>query len=212
LVAETVDKIRHGACEKVVLARDIQVQLSEPGEVFEIEGTLQRLRESYPGAYVFAIQRGERFFVGATPERLVQAQDGRLTTIALAGSARRGASEAEDAQLGTQLLQSEKNKLEHAIVVAMVREALQRHCTHVMVSAAPQLLKLKNVQHLQTPIAAELLPGRCILDVMSDLHPTPAVGGFPREAALEEIRRRRSLRAAASLPTPNPGPSTSSPA
>ena len=193
MVASTVDKIQRGAFEKVVLARDIQVELYDAPRAFDISTTLQRLRESYPTAYVFAVQRGERFFVGATPERLVQAQDGQIQTMALAGSARRGETEEEDARIGMELLQSEKNNSEHAIVVAMVREALKNHCTHVQVSAVPQLLKLKNVQHLKTSILGELIPGRCILDILADLHPTPAVGGFPRHAALEAIRSTEKL-------------------
>ncbi len=188
MVANIVELIQHGAFEKVVLARSVQVMLDDPTEAFDITNTLQRLRASYPAAYIFALQRREHFFVGATPERLVQAQNGQIRTMALAGSARRGETEEEDAQLGTELLQSKKNNSEHVIVVAMVREALKNHCTHVHISATPQLLKLKNVQHLKTPIAGELIPGRCILDVMADLHPTPAVGGFPRHAALEAIR------------------------
>ncbi len=115
-VANTVDNIQHGAFEKVVLARDIQVKLDD-----------------------------------------------------------------------------EKNNDEHAIVVAMVWEALKNHCTSVHTSAAPQLLKLKNLQHLMTPFAGELISGRCILDVLADLHPTPAVGGFPRHAALAAIRETEKL-------------------
>ncbi|HEX6482443.1 MAG TPA: isochorismate synthase [Ktedonobacteraceae bacterium] len=193
MVTSMVGMIQHGAFEKVVLARDIQVELHDAPGAFDISTTLQRLRESYPTAYVFAIQRGERFFVGATPERLVQAQDGQIQTMALAGSARRGETEEEDARIGMELLQSEKNNSEHAFVVAMMREALKNHCTHVHVSTLPQLLKLKNVQHLKTPIVGELIPGRCILDIMADLHPTPAVGGFPRHAALEAIRSTEKL-------------------
>ena len=139
------------------------------------------------------MQRENHFFVGATPEQLVQAQDGQIRTMALAGSAARGASEEEDVQLGMELLESEKNNAEHALVVAMVHEALMTHCTEVHVAAGPHLLKLKNVQHLQTPIIGELIPGRCILDVMANLHPTPAVGGFPRQAALEAIRSTEQL-------------------
>ncbi len=200
MVASMVGMIQRGAFEKIVLARDIQVKLtagstprSPRRETFDISTTLQRLRENYPTAYVFAIQRGERFFVGATPERLVQAQNGQIQTMALAGSARRGETEEEDVRIGAELLQSGKNNSEHAIVVAMMREALKNHCTHVYVSTAPQLLKLKNVQHLKTPIVGELIPGRCILDIMADLHPTPAVGGFPRHAALEAIRNTEKL-------------------
>jgi isochorismate synthase len=193
MVANVVEKIRQGIFEKVVLARDIQLVLDNPTETFDITSTLQRLRENYPGAYVFAIQRGVRFFVGATPERLVLAQDGKIHTMALAGSVRRGETEVEDTQLGAELLHSDKNINEHVIVVTMVQEALKNHCTNVKVSASPQLLKLKNLQHLQTPITGDLIPGRCILDVMSELHPTPAVGGFPRDAALEEIRNTEKL-------------------
>ncbi len=193
IVGRAVEMIQHGAFEKVVLARDIQVTLLDPTRVFDISTTLQRLRESYPGAYVFAVQRWGRFFVGATPERLVQASNGHIQTMALAGSARRGESGEVDAQLGAELLKSGKNNSEHAIVVAMVREALGKHCTNVHVTGAPELLKLKNVQHLMTPISGELLPGRCILDIMADLHPTPAVGGFPRQAALETIRNTEKL-------------------
>jgi len=193
MVASTVDRIQRGAFEKVVLARDIQVELHDAPGAFDISTTLRRLRESYPTAYVFAVQRGERFFVGATPERLVQAQNGQIHTMALAGSARRGETEEEDARIGMELLQSEKNNSEHAIVVAMVREALKNHCIHVQVSSVPQLLKLKNVQHLKTPILGELIAGRCILDILADLHPTPAVGGFPRLAALAAIRSTEKL-------------------
>ncbi len=193
MVANMVAMIQHGAFEKVVLAREIQVTLKDSPGAFDISTTLQRLREGYPTAYVFAIQRGERFFVGATPEQLVQAQAGQVHTLALAGSARRGETGDEDARIGTELLQSRKNNGEHAIVVAMVQEALKNHCTNVHAAAAPQLLKLKNVQHLKTPITGELIPGRCILDILADLHPTPAVGGFPRHAALEAIRNTEKL-------------------
>jgi isochorismate synthase len=193
MVANMVDMIQQGAFEKVVLAREIQVMLKDAPGAFDISTALQRLRESYPTAYVFALQRGKRFFVGATPERLVQAQNGQIQTMALAGSARRGETEEEDMRIGAELLQSGKNNSEHAIVVAMMREALKNHCTHVDVSTTPQLLKLKNLQHLKTPIAGELIPGRCILDLLADLHPTPAVGGFPRQAALEAIRNTEQL-------------------
>ncbi len=188
-VAEVANDIRQGKFEKVVLARSVQVTLTEAAFSFSVETVLSRLRASYPSTYIFALQRGERFFVGATPERLVQAQNGQIHTMALAGSAPRGTTVEEDERIGVDLLRSEKNSIEHSIVVARVREALLAHCRKVSVSETPRLLKLRNVQHLQTPIVAELLPGRCILDVIADLHPTPAVGGFPREEALAAIRR-----------------------
>jgi isochorismate synthase len=191
LVARTVAKIRAGNYQKVVLARGIEASSEETP--FDVETTLSRLRVSYPGAYVFALQRGERYFVGATPERLLRTSASQIFTMALAGSAPRGKSEEEDQQLDLELLQSAKNQGEHAIVVTMIRDALAHYCSQVWVSDKPQLLRLKNIQHLQTPIVGELLPGQSILDALQELHPTPAVGGFPREAALTELREHEQL-------------------
>ncbi len=191
LVASAVAKIRAGYYQKVVLARGIQADSEQTP--LDVDATLSRLRVSYPGAYVFALQRGKRYFVGATPERLLRASDGQVFAMALAGSAPRGNSEEEDQQLGLELLQSEKNQGEHAIVGTMIREALAHHCSQVWVSDKPQLLRLKNIQHLETPIVGELLPDHSILDAIQELHPTPAVGGFPREAALTELREHEQL-------------------
>ena len=191
LVQTTVSKIQHNDYKKVVLARGVQVTHNE--EPFNIAESLQRLRTSYPGAYVFAFQRGERTFMGATPERLLQAQNGQIQTMALAGSAPRGANAQEDTYLGAELTRSAKNKEEHDIVVNVVREALERHCEKIWVADTPQLLRLKNIQHLETPIVGKLRTGESVLSAIQDLHPTPAVGGVPREAALQEIREHEGL-------------------
>ena len=191
LVANAVSMIHHNDYQKVVLARSVQVTNEQ--RPFRLEETLQRLRQSYPGAYIFALQRGERIFVGATPERLLQAQDGQVQAMALAGSAPRGTTPEEDQQLGAELLRSEKNKEEHAIVAATVRAALARICSEVWIADTPQLLRLKNIQHLETPIVGNLRPEHSILEAIQDLHPTPAVGGFPREAALKVIREYEGM-------------------
>ena len=189
-VADAVQKIRQGAFEKVVLARAVSIGQAQP---FDIELTLQRLRQSYPGAHVFAVQRGKRYFVGATPERLVCGAEGQIKTIALAGSAPRGATEEDDERLGMELLNSPKNQGEHHVVVTTIRNVLARLCSRVWVADAPHLLKLKNIQHLETPIMGDLLPGHSILEAIEDLHPTPAVGGYPRQPALAAIRAMEHL-------------------
>ncbi|MBE3560380.1 MAG: isochorismate synthase [Ktedonobacteraceae bacterium] len=191
IVADAVREIRHGAYQKVVLARSIQVTREEGA--FDVEATLARLRESYASAYVFAFQRGERFFTGATPERLISARDGQLRTMALAGSFPRGTTEEEDQRLGAELLASEKNREEHEIVVKTLKEALASLCTKVHVADTAHLLRLKNIQHLETPIFGELLPDHSVLEALAVLHPTPAVGGLPREAALAAIRAKERL-------------------
>ena len=174
-----------------MLARSVRVS---GHEAFDIPATLLRLRKSYPGAHIFAIQRGDRYFVGATPERLVCGVDGQIQTMALAGSARRGATQEEDERLGREeLLNNPKNQAEHAVVVTTIRNALARLCSRVWVADAPHLLKLKNIQHLETPIIGDLLPGHSILEAIEDLHPTPAVGGYPRLPALAAIRSMERL-------------------
>lgn len=190
-VANAIQMIKEEAFQKVVLARAIQVSNEE--QTFNIATTLRRLCKSYPTAYVFAIQRGKRYFVGATPERLICGADGQIQTMALAGSAPRGTTEDEDQRLGKELLQSLKNQAEHRVVVETIYEALANICSRVWVANTPHLLKLKNIQHLETAITGSLLPGHSILEAIEDLHPTPAVGGFPRQPALAAIRAYEQL-------------------
>lgn len=191
IVDDAVQEMRQGMYDKVVLARAVQiVDVQRP---FDIAEVLQRLSASYPRAYVFALQRGERYFVGATPERLICSTDGQIQAVALAGSAPRGATQIEDEQLGMKLLTSEKNQIEHRVVVNTIRTALSALCSRVWVASEPHLLKLKNIQHLETSITGDLLPIRSILEAIEDLHPTSAVGGYPSHVALETIRRVEQL-------------------
>ncbi|HEY0754493.1 MAG TPA: isochorismate synthase [Ktedonobacteraceae bacterium] len=193
LIDHTVHLIQEGSYAKVVLARAVEVTMDEYQPSFSLTRTLQRLRQSYPAAYIFAFQRGERTFVGATPERLVYAQDGQLHTMALAGSASRGASQSEDRLLGSALLASPKNRAEHEFVTTMLRASLDHLCSKIWIADTPELLRLKNIQHLQTALIGELLPNRNILEALHILHPTPAVGGTPTEAALRFIREHEHL-------------------
>ncbi|MEO7001542.1 MAG: isochorismate synthase [Ktedonobacterales bacterium] len=192
-VAQATAAIRRGAYHKIVLARGVQAQAEQP---FDVMATLGRLRARYPSACVFALRRGAQTFLGATPERLAQVAAGRVETMALAGTAPRGATEDADVALGRALLASAKNREEHAIVAATVREALAplvRDAQALQNASEPQLLGLPNVQHLITPISAALRPGVGALEVAATLHPTPAVGGYPRDAALAAIRAHEGL-------------------
>jgi isochorismate synthase len=184
-VAGVVADIQAGALEKVVLAREVAVTAET---ALDPVVTLRRLRAGYPDCYVFAVARGPRCFLGATPERLVRLADGTVHATCLAGTTRRGADAATDAQLGADLLASAKNQEEHAVVRRMLAEALGAVCSDVAVPAAPALLRLRNVQHLYTPIRGRLRNGTSLLELVARLHPTPAVGGFPRPAALARIR------------------------
>jgi isochorismate synthase len=178
--------------DKVVLARAEQVRTRRPLEV-----ALRDLAATYPTCTVFAIAHANACFLGATPERLISLHAGTASTMALAGSAPRGMTAAEDERLAEQLRNNPKERAEHAVVVAALSEGMSQVCTRVVVgektSVEPRLEKLSNVQHLLTPVRGQLAAGRTVLDVVEHLHPTPAVGGYPRERALELIRQREAL-------------------
>ncbi len=189
-VAAVAQDIRAGALEKAVLARAVRVT---GAEAFDPAAVLRRLAAKYSDCYVFAVDRGGHCFLGATPERLVRREGERVLATCLAGTARRGTTPAEDAELGATLLASSKNREEHAVVARMLAEALGAVCNDLQMPAAPMLLRLPNLQHLYTPIQGRLRPGIGLLDLAARLHPTPAVGGFPRATALAQIRAREGM-------------------
>lgn len=192
-LVETVARgIRSGhlGLEKVVLARAERMRARHP---FDPAAALRRLAADYPTCTLFAVAHGDRCFLGASPERLVQLRDGIAASMALAGSTARGATDAEDAALAEQLLGSPKERAEHAVVVRALRAGLADVCSRVMADTQPRVRKLPNLQHLLTPVRGQLAAGRTIFDLVERLHPTPAVGGYPRERALELIRATEGL-------------------
>jgi isochorismate synthase len=191
LVEDAARACRNGALEKVVLARAVRARAR--GKPFDPAVVLERLRDAYPNAYVFAVARGPRCFLGATPERLVRLRDGAVDASCLAGSAPRGETPEEDARLGAALLASAKDRAEHAVVVRSVGAALEGVCREVRAPDVPRLLRLRNVQHLYTPVEGRVAGPTCVLDLVQHLHPTPAVGGYPRERALRFIHDREGL-------------------
>ena len=179
-----------GDLAKVVMARAVRARASTP---LDATTTLARLRAAYPNAFVFALSLGDSCFLGASPERLVKLRDGRVEVACLAGSAPRGDAPEEDSYLGNALLASAKDRAEHDVVVRGVRLALEDLCTELSNPISPQLLRLSNVQHLYTPVEARARAGVGVLELVASLHPTPAVGGFPKEAALRFINAHEGL-------------------
>lgn len=182
--------IARGDLEKLVLARGIR--LTSPGG-FDPLRCLDALRRAHPSCATFAVGRGAATFFGATPERLLRVRGKALDTSAVAGSAPRGCNPQEDATLARALQESKKEQGEHAVVVRALRAALEPCCDELEVAEAPRLLRLAAVQHLETPLHGSLREGTRLLAVASRLHPTPAVGGAPREAALAWLEAREGL-------------------
>jgi salicylate biosynthesis isochorismate synthase/menaquinone-specific isochorismate synthase len=183
-VASAVRRIRAGELEKVVLAREVQVHAPAPHDPAAVFGVL---REAFPACFSFCVARGNTAFLGASPELLVRREGLRASTMALAGSTRRSADPSVDAHLGEQLLRSTKDREEHAIVSRRIERGLRPHAVWVTAAPEPVLVKVANIQHLATPVRAQLARPLGALELAGLLHPTPAVGGEPAAAAAELI-------------------------
>ena len=178
-VARAVGRIRAGEMEKIVLAREVEIDSSEPYDPATVFGLL---RDTFGSSFVYAIGRGASTFVGASPELLVRREGQRATTVALAGSAARSADPAVDDHLGERLLRSEKDREENAIVTRRIICALRDHAVWVTAAPEPSLARVANVQHLATPIRAQLVSPVGAVELADVLHPTPAVGAEPASA------------------------------
>jgi menaquinone-specific isochorismate synthase len=189
-VTDARDRIDTGELEKVVLAQSLRVALDAD---LSISGALERLGETYPDCYRFAFgpTAGETFF-GATPELLVSLSAGTVETTALAGSTGRGTTPAEDEWLADQLRDSEKLAHEHALVVNEINDQLAPF-TDAVATSDRTVHKLETIQHLRTEMQAEIAADEHVLAIADALHPTPAVGGLPQDAALRTIRESESF-------------------
>lgn len=190
-VASVLDQIERGELEKVVLAR--RSVLVFPGPLDPIL-LMARLQRETPGCFHFCGSHGGRVaFIGASPERLFRRQGRTLVTEALAGTRPRGATDAEDDALSAELIGNRKDLDEHGLVARTIRESLGPLCRDLRASDGPRVLKLRHLQHLHTCIEGELHAWVSDAMLLRSLHPTPAVGGLPREGALEAISRLESF-------------------
>lgn len=189
-VKQAINEIKDERAKKIVLAREMRVKLNKQAEISVM---LQRLIEMQPTSYVFAFEQGDDCFIGATPERLVQLKGNELLSTCLAGTAPRGRTTEEDQAISEAFLQDDKNLEEHAYVVQMIRSSMEDYCTDVSIPSEPTLYRLKNLQHLYTPVTATLKEGYSIFNIIKQLHPTPALGGVPREESLAFIREHEPL-------------------
>jgi isochorismate synthase len=179
-VARATELIADGRLEKIVLAREVQTHAPRTYDPAAILGVL---REAFPGCFCLCVGRGEATLIAASPELLVRREGHRVSTLALAGSTRRSADPAVDDHLGEQLLRDASYREEHAIVARRIERTLRPHAVWVAAAPEPELVKIANIQHLATPIRAQLAAPIDALELAGLMHPTPAVGGEPRETA-----------------------------
>jgi isochorismate synthase len=184
-VERALSCMERGELEKVVLAREIQLELDSPPDVSAL---LDRLGRLSPETTRFAFRHGKSVFLGATPERLVQRQGTEIRTEAVAGSIR-----ARDTDAANRLMASEKDRHEHALVVSELVRKLELLGAELDVPNRPTIRRLRHVLHLATVIRARLVAAPHILTLLSRLHPTPAVGGVPDQDALVFMRRHEEF-------------------
>ena len=185
IIDEAISQMRTTELEKVVLSRVCELRSRERINVCR---ALAYLNLHYADCTRFLFEpRPFHAFYGATPELLVQVTGKQLNTMALAGSMQRGSTAAEDVDLAHQLVDSEKERYEHTLVVESIRRRLCPFSTMLKAQEQPEIYTLSYIHHLLTPIEAQLRQAVGVLPLVQTLHPTPAMGGSPRSLALDFI-------------------------
>jgi len=183
-VEDATSRIAAGEFSKVVLAREVIVSAAAAHDPAALFGAM---REQFPACFCFCCGTPEAAFLGASPELLVRRAGAGVSTVALAGSTRRSSDPAVDDHLGEQLLRSDKDRREQRIVAERIVRALRPHAVWVEAAAEPEIVKVANIQHLATPVIAQLAEPHSAIELAGLLHPTPAVGGEPWPAAAPAI-------------------------
>jgi menaquinone-specific isochorismate synthase len=181
------DALRAGEADKVVLARAVRVEAEAP---LSRRAIVERLRAAYPACMLSAIDG----FVGASPELLVARAGDVVRCHPMAGTAPRSDDPSTDAGLAASLIASTKDQREHRLTIDMVHDTLLPWCSYIDEEAEPSIVAMANVQHLATLVEGRLSsPPASVIELVTALHPTPAVGGSPRGAALELMARHEHL-------------------
>ena len=182
--------IKAKQADKVVIARVLRLDFDKS---LSSSSALYQVSKEQPESFLFGLESEEQFFFGATPERLVKVEDRQALSTCLAGSTPRGKTVEKDNELGNELLNDRKNRSEHQYVVDMISNVFSIHCSEQFVPKNPKLMKVRDIQHLYTPVEGELKQGSNLIDLVRDLHPTPALGGEPRQSALSLIRQYETM-------------------
>lgn len=180
-VATARDAVRAGAMAKAVIARPVLVESDRP---IDIHAVLLRLKASFGSSYRFSIDG----FIGASPELLVGVDGSTVSAHPLAGTTRTTGDAELDSELAAELQASPKNQIEHRAAIEMVRDTLLPYCSYLDWAPEPSIVKVANVQHLGSQAEGRLSkPAPTVIELVRALQPTPAVGGYPRDAAIDLI-------------------------
>ena len=182
-VAAIRDAVRAGELVKAVIARDIAISTDFP---IDVHAVLRRLKASFGSSYRFSVDG----FIGASPELLVAVDDDVVRSHPLAGTAPRTGDVDHDADIAARLIESTKDQIEHRVVIDVVHDTLLPWCSYLDWEPEPSIVTVANVQHLGTAIEGRLSqPRPNVLELVTALSPTPALGGHPRADALALIEK-----------------------
>ena len=184
--AQTSRRLSQNEVQKVVLSRRLKLRADEP---FSSKDLLVNLIDGTAHGTVLLYRYADVFFCGCTPELLVRKRGQQLESMCLAGTCPASEDPDRARELASELMADEKNRAEHEHVVHFMREVLGRICHDVRIPREPQILSLRHVQHLHTPVSAKVLEGVNLPELVGDLHPTPAVAGTPVGEAKMLIRQ-----------------------
>ena len=186
IINSALTSIKNHVVEKVVLARKVILKFYEELNTFSL---LNKLKTINPFATHFCFQiKKDLAFLGGTPELLYQRNNGTIYSEAIAGTRPRGKNEFEDSVLERELLDSDKERREHAFVIESVKDSLNILCNEVVASKEISVIKLRRLQHLYSKFHGTAIDNISDIEILSTLHPTPAVGGVPGKEALEQIQ------------------------
>lgn len=177
------DAVRDGSLTKAVIAREVEVASPDP---IDVHAVLLRLKATFGRSHRYSVDG----FIGASPELLVEVRGHAVRSHPLAGTTPRTGDPDTDRRAAAELLASEKNQIEHRVVIDMIHDTLLPWCSYLDWEPEPSIVTVANVQHLGTAMEGQLSdPRPDVLELVAALSPTPALGGFPRAEALALIDR-----------------------
>jgi isochorismate synthase len=182
-VSSAREAVIDGTIQKAVIARDIEISANNP---IDIHAVLLRLKQSFGSSYRYCVNN----VIGASPELLVNVHERSVSSHPLAGTAPRTGDKSSDDIAAQALLASTKDQTEHRVVIDMVHDTLLPYCSYLDWEPEPSIVTVANVQHLGTRIEGALSEPRAhVLDLVRLLCPTPALGGYPADAAISLIQK-----------------------
>jgi menaquinone-specific isochorismate synthase len=189
LISDAVSKINEGLFRKVVFSRRIIAAISTTPFFKKI---LQKLQDNYNNCTIFLYRTGNSLIFGATPEQLLKLKNDELEFDALAGSAKRGETKEDDDTIACSLLNDKKNTEEHNHVIEFIKDTSSQFVRN-MSQSDTVIKKFSNIQHLYTPIRAQIKSAKQIYNLIDEIYPTPAICGYPKETSFNYINENEKF-------------------